>query len=118
MVHRAAGLNSAPPMCVDQVAPWKGVDRILMACSALPAELPWTLTVCGDEVHVTAGYRGERARLEDLARSLGPDGRVTFTGMALDITPYPKTRTSSRTPLSETSLSFEWSRKRWLPESP
>jgi len=72
------------------LAPWKGVDRVLTACSCLPSDLRWTLTVCGDELYETAGHSGERARLEDLSRSLGLDGRVTFTGMVMDITPYLK----------------------------
>jgi glycosyltransferase involved in cell wall biosynthesis len=69
-------------------APWKGIDVILKTCDRLPADLQWTLTICGDEVYETAGHAGERARLQDLARSLGLDGKVTFAGMVRHTMPY------------------------------
>ena len=72
----------APPsscariLCVAALIPDKGVDYLLRAFSMLP-ETGMRLDICGEGP--------ERARLEDLAQSLGISGRVAFLGMRDDV---------------------------------
>ncbi len=70
------------------LAPWKGFDLVLRACAALPANLDWRLTICGDELYETDGHRGVRIRLEDIAKELRIADRVAFAGMVKDLGPY------------------------------
>jgi glycosyltransferase involved in cell wall biosynthesis len=60
----------------------------LRACAALPANLDWRLTICGDELYETDGHRGVRIRLEDIAKELRIADRVAFAGMVKDLGPY------------------------------
>jgi glycosyltransferase involved in cell wall biosynthesis len=88
--HERVVGNSLKLLAVGILAPWKGFEQILRACAGLPGSLNWTLTVCGDEIYETDGHRGERARLERLACTLGISNRVSLTGMVRDLSPFWK----------------------------
>jgi glycosyltransferase involved in cell wall biosynthesis len=60
-----------------RMIPGKGVDDLLRAFASLPKELDTRLRLAGDGP--------ERLSLETLARELGVDGRVEFTGWSDDV---------------------------------
>jgi glycosyltransferase involved in cell wall biosynthesis len=63
-------------VCIGRLSPEKDQRTLMRAMALLPAELPWRLAIVGDGA--------ERPALEALARELGLEDRVSFTGYVAD----------------------------------
>ncbi|HEX2190673.1 MAG TPA: glycosyltransferase [Longimicrobiaceae bacterium] len=84
-----AGLPPAPSETVRvglvaTLAWWKGHETFLRAVSLLPPDLPVRAYVVGGALYETAGSQRSLDDLRGLARRLGVDGRVGFTGYVED----------------------------------
>jgi glycosyltransferase involved in cell wall biosynthesis len=87
-IRREAGCDGGPLVgIVGRLEPWKGQDVFLRAAARVVAEHPAAaFAVVGG---VTPGKREEYAsELRALAGELGLDGRVHFTGHAMDVFPW------------------------------
>ena len=84
---------------VGTFARWKGHDIFLRALARLPGDPRVRGYVVGEAIYSTAGSQWTTNDLQALARTLGVDGRVGFTGFqpapqvlrALDIVVHPST---------------------------
>jgi glycosyltransferase involved in cell wall biosynthesis len=84
-----AGLGPAPAGTVrvglvSTLARWKGHDTFLEALSLLPAGAPVRGYVVGGAVYRTRGSQRHVGELRGLARRLGVEGRVGFTGFVAE----------------------------------
>jgi glycosyltransferase involved in cell wall biosynthesis len=84
-----AGLPPAAPGTVRvglvaTLAWWKGHETFLRAVSLLSEELPVRAYVVGGALYETAGSQRSLEELRALARRLGVEGRVGFTGYVED----------------------------------
>jgi glycosyltransferase involved in cell wall biosynthesis len=85
---------------VATFARWKGHEVFLRAIAALPPDLPVRAYVVGGALYDTAGSQYSQEELEALARTLGVQDRVGFTGFlppaaamrALDVVVHASTR--------------------------
>ena len=85
----AAGLPSAPAGCVRvglvaTMARWKGHEVFLRALSMLPESAPIRGYVVGGAIYHTRGSQHTLEELRAVARRLGIEGRVGFTGFVND----------------------------------
>jgi glycosyltransferase involved in cell wall biosynthesis len=101
-----AGWQRSPTTPVVRVglvatfARWKGHEVFLRAIAALPRDLPVRAYVVGGALYDTAGSQYSQDELETLARTLGVQDRVGFTGFlppaaamrALDVVVHASTR--------------------------
>jgi glycosyltransferase involved in cell wall biosynthesis len=69
---------------VATLAWWKGHETFLRAVSLLPPELPVRAYVVGGALYETADSQRSTGELRDMARRLGLEGRVGFTGYVED----------------------------------
>jgi glycosyltransferase involved in cell wall biosynthesis len=71
---------------VGILARWKGQDVLLRAFASLLRRRPEArCVVAGDEIYVTQGQTGFRSELQQLARDLGIEHAVGFTGYRQDV---------------------------------
>lgn len=63
---------------------WKGHEVFLRALSLLPPGLPFRGYVVGGALYATAGSQRTVSELKQLARDMGIEGRVGFTGYIAD----------------------------------
>jgi len=80
-----SGLSQAPANTVRvglvaTLARWKGHTTFLEAIARLPRHLPVRAYIVGDAMYQTEGSQYSLDELRQLARSLGIDDRVGFTG--------------------------------------
>ncbi|MGE5813184.1 MAG: glycosyltransferase family 4 protein [Acidobacteriota bacterium] len=89
-LDRLAGTGSSEPHPVRiglaaTLGRWKGHEVFLRALSRLPPDRRWRAYVIGDAVYQTHGSQWSMAELKALARELGLEGRVAFTGLIEDM---------------------------------
>jgi glycosyltransferase involved in cell wall biosynthesis len=88
-LDRLSGLTPAPDGTVRvgllaTMARWKGHQVFLRALAALPSGLPIRGYVIGGPIYETSGSQRSLSELRELARSLGIEDRVGFTGFVDD----------------------------------
>ena len=87
-LDRLAGMAAAPATVkaglVATMARWKGHELFLKALSLLPRDLPVRGYVVGGPIYQSRGSQYSIDELRAIARRLGLDGRVAFTGFVDD----------------------------------
>ncbi len=85
-----AGLPAPPSETVrvgllGTLARWKGHDVFLQALAQLPKDLPVRGYIVGGALYQTEGSQHSLAELQQMAHTLGLDGRIGFTGFIGDV---------------------------------